>query len=474
MSFGYRLSRVAMKIGAIISCAVILESTVAWNVITAKADTSGCHMELVGDPCGGKGSCTCGGKDMDIYAINQMAGGDPLNANWANYEYGGGATIGFSGCLATSIYISCKMSGVFGDMCPLGFFKMMTNSKFFDGAGLSYAPFSKLQDKDGNKSIHFIWCNDELINNIATSGLGHSSTGSLSHETAYKLAVDLAKQGAYVTVKQTHPGSDHWTPVTKVVDSTNELGATLIVSNVGDQNDDPINGKHGSWIKYKSKDTAPSEDYLEYTAAFPADGYKGLNEMVAIVIDGHPFTGDTAGSGTKTDAGFTYKGFCKFLEEEYFIDVNKLEEASIPMPVRSDLIQSSGVDKVKEIESWKSNIDNNKENSINRYIRASFMFVGILITLYSMLLYVAYQFDRINNFVDISLLSTMTVGRLNVAPEDTNGNFNSATSGRAKYLKHKDIIIVSIIGVGIGVLLISGRIFSLMWGIKEFLDKLFG
>ena len=91
-----------------------------------------------------------------------------------------------------------------------------------------------------------------------------------------------------------------------------------------------------------------------------------------------------------------------------------------------------------------------------------------------MLLYVAYQFDRINNFVDISLLSIMTVGRLNVAPEDTNGNFNSATSGRAKYLKHKDIIIVSLIGMGIGVLLISGRIFSIMWGIKELLDKLFG
>ena len=465
MSLKYKISRIALKIGAIVSCAVILESSLLGGTLTAYATNATSWNCTVDDS--GHWNCTCGAnKHMDVSKWNQGYDGygdpsktDPVSAAWASQNIGGGV-MSQCGCLVMSFAILLKMSGAYGDdFCPVALINYMNRHGCFNGGGAwsNYAAVYDLKTPDGKTPLKD---GGGIVQISGSYNLDGASKSLSSHKDYYDLAVALAEKGYYVITNRTSP-SCHFTPLIKLIDVGGEK--RIIISEVGDGYDDLTKG---AYIPYAGE--APPEGYFNYNYS--------INHIEVFVVDGHPFTGAVEGGAVKDNANApTMKGLYKFLEEDYFVTKSMLDEAAINLPRRGDLIQlSGGWDKVKEIESWKSNIDNSKENSINRYIRASFMFVGILITLYSMLLYVAYQFDRINNFVDISLLSTMTVGRLNVAPEDTNGNFNSATSGRAKYLKHKDIIIVSIIGVGIGVLLISGRIFSLMWGIKEFLDKLFG
>ena len=77
-------------------------------------------------------------------------------------------------------------------------------------------------------------------------------------------------------------------------------------------------------------------------------------------------------------------------------------------------------------------------------------------TIWSILLYIAYWFDRINNFIELQLLPILTLGILQVSPDDKTSNYNDKNMSK-KVIVHKDIVAVTLIGVSVGILFISGR-----------------
>lgn len=154
-------------------------------------------------------------------------------------------------------------------------------------------------------------------------------------------------------------------------------------------------------------------------------------------------------------------------DEKEFIDFCEFSEMSIELPNRVGLSPS----KLKEISAWKRDIENRRLEKYNRYPRAVFMFVGILIIVYSTFLYLAWQFDRINNFIDISLLSIISFKRFMASPD---GISNYADTRAAnKVLTHKDIIKVTLLGLLIGTLLISGKIFEWVSGVISWISEQF-
>lgn len=153
--------------------------------------------------------------------------------------------------------------------------------------------------------------------------------------------------------------------------------------------------------------------------------------------------------------------------EDQFVDFVTLNEDSITLPTRDGLEYS----KLREITAWRTAVENKKIDKYTRYPRAVFMFIGIIITLYSIFLYLAWQFDRINNFIDISVLSILTFRRFMASPDGTS---NFADTGAAnKVLAHKDIIKVTLIGMAIGVLLISGKIFDIVASVVGWVSEHF-
>lgn len=160
----------------------------------------------------------------------------------------------------------------------------------------------------------------------------------------------------------------------------------------------------------------------------------------------------------------------KLLDEGYFSSASGISEEALCLPSSYDLPLKD----LTELSSWKKNIKYAEDDRSLRYPRAVVMIIGILVTIYSILLYIAYQFDRINNFIELDALGILTFGKLRISPDDRKSTFNDKHQER-KVVVHRDIIIVCLVGVAIGVLLISGKIFEvvvyLMLKIQEVFSK---
>ena len=101
------------------------------------------------------------------------------------------------------------------------------------------------------------------------------------------------------------------------------------------------------------------------------------------------------------------------------------------------------------IDNVKDSIKIDKKDTIENKIRVSLVFIGLLMLLYVVFLYVAYAFDYANIFVDISLLSVVTFGFLSLKDKSMN-------SENKFYLKkvHRIAIVFFVVGI----ILISGSI----------------
>ena len=157
----------------------------------------------------------------------------------------------------------------------------------------------------------------------------------------------------------------------------------------------------------------------------------------------------------------------EFVEEEGFVPFNQLHENSIALPTRDSL----NVFDKSALSKWKEDIAGKNKAKVISYERAVIMLLGILLCIYGIFLYVAYHFDSVNNFIDISLLSTFTFGRLFVAPDGVTSTWRKGSSPQA--VIHTDILKIVLITEFVGVLIASGKIFSIIIEVINFIQKHF-
>ena len=143
---------------------------------------------------------------------------------------------------------------------------------------------------------------------------------------------------------------------------------------------------------------------------------------------------------------------------------------------RDNLSQSD----LNSLNSWEQNVnyDDIENHGIFKYFRYVFMFIAIMMMVYSVLLYCAFWFDKINPFFDFSLLYILTFGKLSVAPTDeevnfTVQNFFQNNEGKSKYINHKYIIVVCISLIVFSLLIITGSLYRIIMLILMFLSNFF-
>lgn len=150
-----------------------------------------------------------------------------------------------------------------------------------------------------------------------------------------------------------------------------------------------------------------------------------------------------------------------FLDETAFVDTAALYDEPRKLPAFEDL----GTKDQLNLREWTATLENEDEVKPFSLARAVVIFVGILITVYSTLLYVAFQFDRNQNYIEIRLLECLTLGRLTVSASDNESTFTSKNKEK-KAVSHKDICVVCMIGISLGVLILSGKMFLLIsWAV---------
>lgn len=170
---------------------------------------------------------------------------------------------------------------------------------------------------------------------------------------------------------------------------------------------------------------------------------------------------DTAGgdasnvSGNASDVGYINFGGNVY-NEEYFTEQGETWGYNLLSMAKSDMLT---VNEQKQIARWSENIKNNSTGVVG-LLRTATAFFGILVTIYSLLIYFCYWLDRSNNIVDIRTMKILTFNQLELSPDDTS-SFNSKNNG-IKYVTHRDVILIVIIGCTLGVLIITGQIYNIV------------
>lgn len=131
-------------------------------------------------------------------------------------------------------------------------------------------------------------------------------------------------------------------------------------------------------------------------------------------------------------------------------------------------IEAFNDDELYNLKTWQGDIEKDTEDSIlvkgGRLITLIF---GIIFEVWMLLIYLAYWFDRLNNFVDIDLLKIVTFGRLVISPTEEECTFSvrDLGKGETRTINHRHVIMVCIVGLAFGTLIISGKLFNIVNGI---------
>lgn len=333
---------------------------------------------------------------------------------WKDYVMSPGKDkIGSSGCLVTSLAVLMAYSGTMSkDFQPLKFYQWLSSNKGF------------------NESSCLNW--GSIVN--YNEDFMYSKSASVSSIDDAKVKIKAAyAEGVYIIAHvEGSTGSGHWVAILN--------GDTLSIV-------DPASDCTVLTDKY----TSITEIAL-FTCSVPSNKATGVvNSAVA---------NKTSGSLASALAKSWY-------EESHFFDNTCLEDTrTFVFPSVIDLSQ----DDKSSVALWKQDVDSNSSN-INTLMRVIVMFIGILIVVYSSILYIAYWFDRINNFIEISLLMILTFNKLQISPDDTTSTFSPKTQG-LKVVTHKNIIFICLVGILIGILILSGRVYSLIGVLINSINKI--
>lgn len=373
----------------------------------------------------------------------------------AKFTLPGGNNIYESGCKTLSSSILLKLSGTGGDG-----FNPITWCEFLKDGSVDRIVAGGTVN--GNTTA---WNNDGIVNeknifqwngDFQPIAFVYASNYS-SYETFLQSMRDAMDVGLYVSPR-VNTSCGHYTA------GLGYEGDEIILIDPGfDYDVNPI---------YLSEATAFNkiDFYLVYICENP---FKPVKSRDSVALK----KGETGSADNVTDlvdethdspANFNYIGITEWLDEYDIIEKHQLYEDNIEFLSR----EKCTLKDIAEVDSWKGNLQLQKEDGVYKYIRASFMFVGILITIYSVLLFIAFQFDRVNNFIEVNLLCILTFGKLQRAPDENSSTF-TPDNPRTRLVTLKDIAGVTIAGVAIGVLLISGKVFSIIQFLMDKIDGIF-
>lgn len=191
-------------------------------------------------------------------------------------------------------------------------------------------------------------------------------------------------------------------------------------------------------------------------------------------INGSNSSGSENSSESASGSGVTGNSLgVGFLAETSFVSKNVMEEAVLEFIDSSDLTE----DELYNVELWKSDIkENSKTNILINGGRWLIMLFGILFIIWMILIYMAFWFDTINNFVEIEMLPIITFGRLRRAEssEDCTWSVKDLVNkGEPKTINNKYLFIVVCIGCTVGALIVSGQLFVWVGNLIHFVLKQF-
>lgn len=149
----------------------------------------------------------------------------------------------------------------------------------------------------------------------------------------------------------------------------------------------------------------------------------------------------------------------RFQSEDTFINEGgnqniDIGNGKVELPNKDSINNNQG----SSLKNWKSDLESDGTSTVAGTFRAVIMFLGILLTVYSIGLYFVYLVDKHNNLIAVSLMSIYTLGRLELSPDGEYSTFKNENIAK-KQVTHRDITIICIGGIALGVFILTGKVF---------------
>lgn len=157
---------------------------------------------------------------------------------------------------------------------------------------------------------------------------------------------------------------------------------------------------------------------------------------------------------------------------------DKLNEIPIDSKYLGGLSRD-GLDQTRTtgLSDWEDNVRLLSGDSfIVRILRVIIVGIGICMVVWSLFLYTAYWFDRINVFFDIDLLGILSFGRLHKSDNELECTFQMKDFGKTNTMtvNHKAVLRICIFGIMIGVSIVSGLFYKILGGFVNGIIRFFG
>lgn len=321
------------------------------------------------------------------------------------------------------------------------------------------------------KNYVVIWLG---VNDIAVKGVKSSSTISNAINTAAKKYQDAVtklvssgKKVIWVATGNVHNTKCKSVSNTDIGSFNNKMkkwcNATEGVTYV------KINRTDSLLVKVKTNKNKTDAQGLHYSKDVYEQAWGYIKDAIDTMIS-EESTGDEGGTSETSSNSASIK-VTTIMDESDFLSGRYLDikESVVSLPDTTMLT----VNEQKQIAQWGNNIEYMSNTWVD-YLRSAVSFLGIMITIYCMLLYVIYWFDRVNTIIDFPILPIVTLGVLEVSPDDKLNTYSANSGSSRKIVTHQNMVAIVFSGVLLGVLLISGIIYKIVALLLQLIDYLKG
>ena len=163
-----------------------------------------------------------------------------------------------------------------------------------------------------------------------------------------------------------------------------------------------------------------------------------------------------------------------YFTEEQLSSMVILSESDLAGVLANASIDNLDHNDLESLDMWKDLVE--EENMAVKVIRIIIQLIGVLMLLWSILLFAGYHFDRVNNLVDISVVHILTLGRLRPITYDgeeaTFGKDKSEKKDKISTVNSRNITTICVVTALFAVLILTGAIYNLLASLVNLINSI--
>lgn len=166
-----------------------------------------------------------------------------------------------------------------------------------------------------------------------------------------------------------------------------------------------------------------------------------------------------------------------YWSEEELAAYAKVVELNVDSILDGALRNKLSQDELEGVATWERNVfEDIEQGGFIRFARVLVQIFGIMFTIWMIFLYIAYWFDRVNNFFYIDTLGILSFGYLHMSDTEEECTFHVRDLGKGgrRTVNHRAILFVCLCGIAFGVFIISGFYYEVLNAMVRFVLKVVG